>query len=432
MEPKKASVTADRAQVADTQPTKDCSATLLEDAANQDPCSTEAADATADTTSTSKAKTKTDGEFNFPGHSHGDDHHDGEHEGWNTAVHGDIKLQLNHQGGPRGSNSIDSVNWLSYDAEREVKGGELSIRGMVSLEPWTTSGGGTRQLFQTGGAYNGQPIIDTQHAHNFVSELSVNYTRPIAENTRLFFGGGIGAPALGPIYFHQHDLTLGTDLSHHFLEGTHNSNGFATVGIQRNKFQLEASAFHGRESDDRRAITIGALDSFSVRAAYAPSENFVMQVSHGRISSPESLEPGDVARTTVSAAHQIKWSDGSLKNLLAWGRNEEQHGPTQAFRAESILRFEDKNTIFGRFERVEKHGLLESSAGSDPPQLTEKAEQIFPIRSFSIGGSRDIVTTDQYKLAVGVDLTLHKIPKELQPVYGSNPVGGRAFLRVTF
>lgn len=379
------------------------------------------------------AKAETTEIFEFPGHSHGtkDEDHDAPHNGWATSVHGDIKLQLNHQSKPRGTTAFDSVNWIAVEAERDVKGGELSLRGTFSLEPWTTPGGGSPQLFQSGGAYKGQTIIDAQHPHNFLSEASIRYARPVAENTKVSIAGGIGAPALGPIYFHEHDLTLGTDLSHHWLEGTHISNGFATVGVQHRNFQLEGSAFHGRESDDRRAITVGALESYSVRAAYAPTENFVIQVSRGHIKSPESLEPGDVERTTFSAAHRRQWSDGSLQSLIGWGINNEEHGKTNAFRAESILNFHDKNYLFGRYEWVEKHDLAGPNvngvgAGDIPEETT------FPIRSFSVGAMRDIVKTDDYRFGIGADLTFYKIPGQLKPVYGSDPISGRIALRLTF
>ena len=42
------------------------------------------------------------------------------------------------------------------------------------------------------------------------------------------------------------------------------------------------------------------MDSYSARVSVFPSKNWTAQVSAGRLTKPEALEPGDVVRTTAS------------------------------------------------------------------------------------------------------------------------------------
>ena len=70
---------------------------------------------------------------------------------------------------------------------------------------------------------------------------------------------------------------------------------------------MESSIFHGGEPDENRwdLMDPGALDSWSVRGWYRPTPEWTFQVSHGFLTQPETLEEGDVHRTTASAAWKI-------------------------------------------------------------------------------------------------------------------------------
>ncbi|HVF28661.1 MAG TPA: hypothetical protein VM943_10500, partial [Pyrinomonadaceae bacterium] len=69
---------------------------------------------------------------------------------WLLMFHGDAKVGVNAQGGPRGVTKLESQNWFMPMAYRRVGRGTLQLRGMFSFEPFTFSGPGSPQLFQTG------------------------------------------------------------------------------------------------------------------------------------------------------------------------------------------------------------------------------------------------------------------------------------------
>ncbi|HXG66757.1 MAG TPA: cytochrome c, partial [Blastocatellia bacterium] len=117
--------------------------------------------------------------------------------GWMIMAHGDLKVGFNHQGGPRGVNKAESQNWLMLMAEGNAGGGRLMLRGMFSAEPWTAPRGGFPQLFQTGEAFEGRPIIDAQHPHDLFMELAAAYTVPLSERASIhLYGGPVAEPAL--------------------------------------------------------------------------------------------------------------------------------------------------------------------------------------------------------------------------------------------
>src|SRR6185295_20141971 len=81
-------------------------------------------------------------------------------------------------------------------------------------------------------------------------------------------------------------------VTHHWLDSTHITFGVLTGGVVVDTWKLEASAFRGREPDQYRYdIEAPKLDSFSARFSWNPIPQLSMQVSWGRIHSPEALEP---------------------------------------------------------------------------------------------------------------------------------------------
>jgi hypothetical protein len=81
-------------------------------------------------------------------------------------------------------------------------------------------------------------------------------------------------------------------LSHHWLDSTHISYGVVTAGYEWDRVKLETSAFNGREPDQKRYdVELRGLDSYSARLSYNPLLDLALQVSFGRLASPEQLEP---------------------------------------------------------------------------------------------------------------------------------------------
>jgi len=235
---------------------------------------------------------------------------------WQMMTHYNAFLAYDHQSGPRGGDQFNSVNWLMLMATRRTGDNELAFHGMFSAEPWTTTGRGYPLIFQSGEAYRGQPLIDRQHPHDFLMELSGRYGRLIANETVFsFYVAPSGEPALGPPAF-PHRLSAmdnpAAPVSHHWLDSTHISFGVLTAGIARKTWQWEGSWFNGREPDDDRwDIERPRLESYAGRFTWNPTPAWSAQISHGYLKEPEELHPGEnVRRTTISALNVAELSRG--------------------------------------------------------------------------------------------------------------------------
>src|ERR1043165_1886409 len=290
---------------------------------------------------------------------------------WLVFIHGDAKLGVNAEGGPRGVTKIESQNWIMPMAFRRVGGGTLQLRGMFSLEPLTFSPGGSPQLFQTGESYKGEPLVDKQHPHDLVMELSAAYTVPLGERATWFvYGGFPGEPALGPTAFmHRWSASENPSapLGHHLQDSTHIAFGVLTSGFTYRWFKLEGSLFNGREPDENRYnFEFHPWNSRSVRLSIAPTENLSLQWSYGLLKDPEALKPGDVRRMTASVSYNKRFEHGNWATSLIWGRNDESHAgdaeTLNGYLAESTVNFLDKNYIYTRLELVDKTDLLSESA----------------------------------------------------------------------
>lgn len=359
-------------------------------------------------------------------------------KGWLLFLHGDLKLGVNSQGGPRGVTKFESQNWIMPMAFRRVGAGTLQLRGMFSLEAFTFPQGGSGQLFQTGETYEGQPIIDAQHPHDLFMELSATYTVPLGERATWFaYFGYPGEPALGPVAFmHRWSASENPSapLTHHLQDSTHITFGVLTTGFTYRWFKLEGSIFNGREpGENRYNFEYNPWNSRSVRLSFAPNENWAMQVSHGFLRNPEALEPGDIRRTTASISYNKRFTRGNWASSFIWGRNHGSHGEgnfnLNGYTAESTVNFLDKNYIYTRLELVDKNELLRDE---DEHLLgfTHDQHPVFRIGAYTFGYARDVWETDKLSVAIGSDFTFYSKPAVLDPIYGSNPTSYKFFIRI--
>lgn len=72
--------------------------------------------------------------------------------GWQFMVHGNAFAQFLYESGEdhHGGHQAGSINWVMVMADRGMKGGQLQLRAMASLEPWTIRGCGYPNLLATG------------------------------------------------------------------------------------------------------------------------------------------------------------------------------------------------------------------------------------------------------------------------------------------
>lgn len=356
---------------------------------------------------------------------------------WLVMFHYNATIGINSQGGPRGATKFESANWLMAEAIRRVGKGTLDLRGMVSFEPFTFPPGGSGLLFQTGETYKGEPLIDRQHPHDFIMELSASYTLPLGERGTWFtYFGYPGEPALGPTAFmHRASASHNPSapLSHHLQDSSHISFGVITTGVTYRWFKLEGSVFNGREPDENRYdFEAHPWNSRSARLSFAPNRNWSMQVSHGFLRNPEALEPGDVRRTTASISYNRRFEEGNWATSFIWGRNHEQHnGETfnlNGYVAESTLKFAERNHLYTRLELVDKNQLLRD-ADRLLLGITDHHPS-FRIGAYTFGGARDFWTSQRIVAALGADVTFYSKPDVLNPLYGSHPASFKVFVNL--
>lgn len=350
---------------------------------------------------------------------------------WMLMLHGLVFVQYDKQGGPRGDEQFGSLNWAMLMASRDLAGGRFQARSMLSLDPATVSNRGYPLLLQSGETYNGQPLVDRQHPHDFWMELAVMYERRLAPGIGISaYVAPAGEPALGPVAFMHRPSAMDNPiapLGHHWQDATHISFGVLTAGIFGHHWKLEGSVFNGREPDEERwGFDRIRLDSYSGRFSAHLDSNWTLAVGHGYLKSPEALSPGESThRTTASILHGRKiGTEGQLAAALVWGANRHAGQTTHSALAEAEAVLDQGNTLYGRIDLVQK-SAEDLALGSFPADTT------FRIAAFSLGFIREVMRSRSATVGIGLQGTLNVVPAALDDVYGSRtPVGAMVFLRV--
>jgi hypothetical protein len=320
-----------------------------------------------------------------------------------------------------------SQSMLMGMAQRPLGDGTLTLRAMISFDP-LMGRSGYPLLFQTGETVNGRdPLVDRQHPHDFLMELSATYSAPLGDGSGFIYVGYPGEPALGPpTFMHRFSGAENPEapLGHHWLDATHVSFGVVTAGYVLGDWKIEASAFKGREPDENRwNFDSPRLDSGSARLTWNPDENWSLQVSWGYLHSPEQLEPDiDQRRTTASVSYNRPFSGGNWQTTFAWGHNDKSPGDTtDAFLLESAVSWEP-HTVFARAENVAKDELFE------PPDPL--AGRTFHISKLSLGYVYDLPLAEHLKLGLGALGSVYGFPDTLDSAYGDSPTSFMLFARL--
>ena len=351
--------------------------------------------------------------------------------GWQFMQDGIVFASFNHQGGPRGGNEFIAQNWWMGMASRETSRGRVTLTSMFSLDPATVGKEGYREIFQVGEALDGRPLIDRQHPHDFFMQLAAVWRMPVTSSTGFTLAGGpVGEPALGPVAF-MHRASAADNptapLSHHTFDSTHVAFGVVTAAVDHGPFVLEASLFNGREPDESRwDFDFGRLDSFSGRIWYRPKDQWELQASSGRLTSPEELEPGNIVRSTASASWTRKNGTAISSVTAGYGRNDTEHGGRHAFLVEGT-RHANMTTFYGRFEGLQvETALLQSDVVVEGPAADRKD----PVFALTVGGVRDVLAWHGFEGGIGADVSFYGVPSALQPSYSTRPVSFHVFFRL--
>jgi len=351
---------------------------------------------------------------------------------WMTMWHGMIDLIYDDQGGPRGAAKTFSSSMLMFMARRALPEGAFGLHLMLSADP-LMGRDGYPELFQTGETADGvHPLIDRQHPHNLLMEASGSYSRNLSSQSAVYLYAALaGEPALGPPAF-MHRFSSEDDpeapLTHHWLDSTHVTYGVITAAYQWDRVKLESSAFNGREPDQNRYnVELRAFDSWSARLSWNPLPDVALQVSTGRMASPEQLEP-DIAvrRTTASVSYNRMVGGIQWQTTFAWGRNQPQPKPASSgWLIDSALRVANTHTFFARAERVGKDELFTPGEPLYGPTYT--------IEDLSFGYIYDFAqwATQMGPLHAGLGAmgTVYRYPAALDPAYGDSPGSFLLFLR---
>jgi hypothetical protein len=356
--------------------------------------------------------------------------------GWQLMLHGNAFAQFLYESGEEhhGSHQAGSINWFMAMTDRPVGTGRVSVRTMVSLEPWTIRGCGYPNLLATGEICRRDSIHDLQHPHDLFMELAARYDRPVTGSIRWqIYAGPAGEPALGPPGF-PHRMSAFPNpiapISHHWLDSTHITFGVVTTGIYTQRWKLETSVFNGREPDaERMDFDVAAFDSLSGRISFAPTDRLTLQVSTGHLNAGEagvgSQPRTDVNRVTASAIYHRRFStDGFWATTIGYGRNAELSiipgavvkERTHAGLIETAVTQGNRRTWFGRFEIVQKpaHDL----------HAHEFIPQIFVVGKIQAGYIHHLPSWRGWLPGIGGHVNVSMVPERLAPRYGGRIAPG--------
>ncbi|MBC9034968.1 hypothetical protein IAG41_21460 [Sphingomonas sp. JC676] len=343
---------------------------------------------------------------------------------WMVMVHGALTGVYTDQGGPRGEDMAFVESMAMLSASRNLgDSARLEFRTMMSLEP-AMGQSGYPNLFASGETAHGQPLVDRQHPHDLFMELSARVDVDIAKDTSLFvYGGPVAEPALGPSAFmHRRSaryLVL-SPISHHWFDSTHITYGVVTAGVKASAFQIEGSAFNGREPDERRwNIDTPRFDSWSVRATWTPTPNWAVQVSTGRLQEPEATHPGEDERRTTASVHYAR---KGLAAMIAFAAKDRVPGETlTAWTGEATWDLSRHHSIFGRVENVANDELF-------PDHAAPLHDVKFRVTRFE-GGYAYRIPLGEAELALGGSLAAYAKPAALDAAYGKSPLSYTLFAR---
>ena len=345
---------------------------------------------------------------------------------WMFMLHARAIGIYDTQSGPRGADQAFLSGMAMGAARYDFPGGDtFNVRAMASFEPFMGPRG-YPLLLQTGETADGvTTLVDRQHPHDLLMELSAAYSHRLSGDSAVFaYAGYPGEPALGPTAF-MHRVS-GEDIpdapiTHHWLDSTHVAFGVVTLGAVWNDWKLEVSRFTGREPDQFRFnFDPARFDSSSARLSWNPDAHWSLQASWGFLKSPEQLAPAvNETRYTASATYFTPLGDdGSFAATLAFGRKQlSGSGGENGFLAEAEYKPADAWTIFARAETIESRELFAGPALATAGQLT-------------LGAIHDWRLAEHLAFGVGGLYAFDFVPSAPLPAYGAAPHGAMVFLRL--
>ena len=248
---------------------------------------------------------------------------------WRLMGHVMLNGVYDWQEGPRGDEKAFLAGMLMGAARRDFADGTLNFRVMASPDPFMGKDG-YPLLFAAGETANGtDTLVDRQHPHDLLMELSASYSHRLGERDSVFLYAGLpGEPAFGPPAFMHRLAAMDSPeapLTHHWFDSTHITFGVVTAGWVHDNVKLEISQFRGREPDqDRFDIESGDLD-FHVGAGVVESNPEPRTASlMGRRRKPRSA--ASRRRRTTSLRQRHIYARARRERLVVAHRRIRQQG----------------------------------------------------------------------------------------------------------
>lgn len=348
---------------------------------------------------------------------------------WTLMGHIVLNTVYDWQDGPRGDEKAFVNGMIMGSARRDFDGGDvLNLRAMFSPDPFMGKSG-YPLLLAAGETANGvTPLVDRQHPHELVMELSASYSHVVDDNDSLFvYAGYPGEPAYGPpAFMHRASIQDSPEapITHHWFDSTHITFGVVTAGWVHETWKAEVSLFTGREPNEKRFdFDEARFDSPSARISWNPDENWSLQASVADLHSPEQLEPEvDETRWSVSAIYNMPLADGGwwATTLILGARDATESESQFAVALETAYAPDRDWTFFGRGEIIETNEL--GGGGHHGPIET--------VGKISLGVVRDFDVSENVRLGIGGLYSFNFVPDTLEPSYGGDPDGAMVFLRL--
>jgi hypothetical protein len=348
---------------------------------------------------------------------------------WMLMAHATLNGVYDWQGGRRGDQQGFVSGMAMGMARRDFGAADtLQLRAMLSPDPFMGKRGYPLLLAAGETADGTTPLIDRQHPHDLVMELSASVAHRFGARDSMFLYLGLpGEPAFGPPAF-MHRLSIQDSpeapISHHWLDSTHITFGVATAGVVHGGWKLEASAFKGREPDQHRYdIEPPKLDSYAARISWNPTQNWSLQTSWAHLKSPEQLSPEEnQTRWSASAIYTVPvGAVGWWSTTAAWGRRSTDHDDLDALVLESAVKPNAGWTVFARAERIETNDLA---------PLGDHHGPVYAVGKVSAGAVHDWAAGQHVSLGLGGLVSVNFAPGALTSAYGDRPAGGMAFVRL--
>jgi hypothetical protein len=276
----------------------------------------------------------------------------------------------------RRADDLVALGWLMASLTAVGPGGEIGLRGMVSMDPLTLGECGYPRLLSGNGLVCvDRPFADLSHSHAFFMDLSVRTHVRLGAAAVFVEGGPVGTPALGPLSYMHRPSALRDPLApmtHHETNPAHVANGVVTGGVSAGGLTLEASAFNARASDDDPYdLDFGPLSSRAARATFAAA-GWTLQGSFGELQGAGGAHAGHgnggkVRVYTTSVMRSWMWGSGVADASAAWARHGGGELPVDALLLEGSVE-RGRHAVFARVERahrVEQDVQIEIGPGGE-------------------------------------------------------------------